>query len=400
MEQDSSAPAGADRTIGRKLKAIRQSRRKSLRTIAQLAGISPGTLSKLENGKANLDSRQMIVALADALGVAPQDIVGLPIPAPGDPTADAAIGAVRAAVQAVTLGALDSGHAQPVEQLRDRVSDVLTAKQQCRHREVGEALPGLILDLHASIAAGKHVAELLRLAVYLHHSGTQAFLQGMGASADLSWTAARLAGEAAEHLDEVVPLGIAGFGQANGLLSWGSFGLARSVVDRAPVTVGDDPTLAGMLTLTQSLLATASSDTSGADAALREAAAIAEHTGEGNAHWLSFGPTGVSMWRLSNALEAGDHGGAAAFAEQIDPALLPPTRQANYWVNRARALARLRGRHGDAARSLHRAEVISPDKIYRNPLALDLLSGLVAKSKEDAVGRELRAMAYRAGLPV
>ncbi|MGH3625851.1 MAG: hypothetical protein ACRDRL_00170 [Sciscionella sp.] len=109
----------------------------------------------------------------------------------------------------------------------------------------------------------------------------------------------------------------------------------------------------------------------------------------------------MTNWRLFVALEFGDYEQAAALSEQIDPTrIVAPTRQANYHVNTARALAHVRGRRDDAVRSLRRAEVISADKVVRNPVARDLLSELLARARHDATGCELRGMAYRAGLPV
>jgi hypothetical protein len=36
----------------------------------------------------------------------------------------------------------------------------------------------------------------------------------------------------------------------------------------------------------------------------------------------------------------------------------------------------------------------------RNPFVRDVLAELLVRARRDAVGRELRGMAYRAGLPV
>ncbi len=69
-------------------------------------------------------------------------------------------------------------------------------------------------------------------------------------------------------------------------------------------------------------------------------------------------------------------------------------------MNYGQALARLRGRRDDAALALRRAERISPRHVHHHPAARETLGELVAWAKQDAVGRELRAMAYRAGLPV
>jgi tetratricopeptide (TPR) repeat protein len=322
------------------------------------------------------------------------------VPAPVNGGADAGIDAVRCAVQAIDTG-VPAGEVQPADQLTSRVHAMLDAKQRCRHDEVAATLPSLIRDLHTSMSAGRDDRQILKLAVILHHAGTQAYLHGMGAPADLCWSAARLAGEAAERLDEPSELGVAAFGQANGLLSWGTFDLAAQVLQRAEVSPGDDPQLAGMLTLSASLVAAAQGRQSEMHAALEHAAELAEHTGEGNAYYMSFGPTNVMMWRLSAALEMGDHEHATRLAESLDPdRIMAPTRRANYWVNYARALSKMRGRGEDAVRALRAAERISADKVHRNPFARETLAELLVRAKRDAAGRELRGLAYRAGLPV
>jgi hypothetical protein len=48
---------------------------------------------------------------------------------------------------------------------------------------------------------------------------------------------------------------------------------------------------------------------------------------------------------------------------------------------------------------LRRAEMISPARIHRHPFMRSIIAELLAKAKRDAIGRELRGMAYRAGLP-
>lgn len=76
------------------------------------------------------------------------------------------------------------------------------------------------------------------------------------------------------------------------------------------------------------------------------------------------------------------------------------SRQAAYWVYYGRALARLRGRRDDAVRALREAELILPHRVQRDPFARDVMAELVSRSRDDTIGRELRGMAYRSGLPV
>ncbi len=68
-------------------------------------------------------------------------------------------------------------------------------------------------------------------------------------------------------------------------------------------------------------------------------------------------------------------------------------------MNTARALAAVR-RRDEAVAALRLAEQISQEAVTRNPVARSLLAELVARAHRDAIGRELRGMAHRAGLPV
>ena len=90
------------RTIGRRLRQIRNYRRKSLRVIAGLAGMSKSKLSQIERGEIALDSRSDIVALANALQISPSELLRLPVPAPGNGHTDSAIEAVRLALIAAS----------------------------------------------------------------------------------------------------------------------------------------------------------------------------------------------------------------------------------------------------------------------------------------------------------
>jgi hypothetical protein len=109
-----------------------------------------------------------------------------------------------------------------------------------------------------------------------------------------------------------------------------------------------------------------------------------------------------TVWRMTVALECGDHAQAATVAEGVRPELLPSVaRQAAYWGDYGRVLARLRGRREDAVRALSRAENLSPARVHRHPFTRDTVAELVARTPRDSpAGRELRQMAYRAGLPV
>jgi transcriptional regulator with XRE-family HTH domain len=390
------------RTIGQRLRRIRKGRRKSLVVVAGLAGMSKSKLDRIERGEVALDSLSDIVALAHALQIAPSELIRLPIPAPANGATDSAVNAVRRALMAVNRGR-PNGQTVPADVLRNRVIATLAAHYSCTHdKEVGAALPGLIRDLHTSIAAGRDVARLLELAVLLHAGATPGWLRVAGAEIDLREQAVLLAHQAAQHRDSPVALGVATWGGLHVMLAAGEFDLAQAELDAVtvPTNTPESMQLAGMLALSQSLVAAADSRPGDIAAPLEMATELAERTGEGNAYWMGFGPTNAGFWRMNVALEAGDHQRAVTIAEGLHPQAHPFRGcQAMYWVDYGRSLARVRGRHDDAVRAFRRAERISPRRVYRNPYAREVLAKLASRARHDTVGEKLREMAIRAGLP-
>jgi len=391
------------RTIGRRVRQVRNARQKSQRVVAERAGISKSYLCRLEKGQRALNQRSLIVALADALEIAPSELTTLSVPIVADGDTDTVVKGIRRALIAVSHD-LPGGRVVPVKALRTRVEALVAAQRLGELDQVGHDLPELVRDLHTTIAARRDVTELLVLAVLLHVQGTHAFLHDTGAPADLRGHAAMLGWQAAGHHGAPEMLGMAAFGAANGLLATGELDLAHAVLDSVtvPTTTGRAEQLEGMLALSRSLVAAADRRPGDVGAPLEHAAELAVRTGEGRAYGLGFGPTNVGVWRMTVALECGDHAQAATVAEGVRPELLPSVaRQAAYWGDYARVLARLRGCREDAVWALRRAEDLFPARVHRHPFTRDTMAELVARTPRDSpAGRELRKMAYRAGLPV
>ncbi len=390
------------RTIGARLRQIRKARRKSQEVIAGLAGMSAPTLSRIENGLRALDRHSEVVALADALQIAPSELTRQLVPAPANGAADSAEDAVRLALMAVDHR-LPGGQALPVDALRTRVMALVAAHGRCdRPDEVGARLPALIRDLYSSIEAGRNVAELLDLAILLHTQVTVAWLRVAGASSDLRWQAATHAHDAAIEREEPTALGVALWGGLYVMIGAGAFDLALAGLDSVtvPTNTPESMQVAGTLALCRSLLAAVDSRPGDVEAPFREAMELAERTGEGNAFGMCFGPTNVGLWRMYGQLDVKDYEQAVHVGQGLHPAHLPHLVQADYWVNFGRALARVRGRRDEAVAAFRRAEGISPQRLYRDPFATDVIAELLARARRDSVGQELRGMAYRAGLPV
>jgi transcriptional regulator with XRE-family HTH domain len=390
------------RTIGLRVRQIRNSRKKTLEVIAGRAGMTVNKLWRTEKGLRALDSRSEIVALANALEIAPSDLVSLPVPAPADGDADSTAEDVRLAIMAVNHRH-PGGEILPVDVLREQVGLLADAGNEGEQELIGSQLPALIRNTHTSVAAGRDVAQLLDVVVKLHTQVTIGWLRTAGVSVDLREQAALLARNAAEERGTPTVLGLAAGGAVRVMISTGAFDLAQYELDSVtvPTTSSESTQLAGMLALFRSLVAASAKRPGDVDAPLEYAADLAQRTGQGNAYWMGFGPTNVGLWRMAAALEISDYERAATIAEGLNPQEHPShERQATYWMDYGRALARLSGRQDQAVRAFRTAEQLFPMRVQRNPFVREVLAELVAHSRRDAAGRELRGMAYRAGLPV
>ncbi|MFN2497368.1 MAG: helix-turn-helix domain-containing protein [Pseudonocardiaceae bacterium] len=390
------------RTVGWRLWQLRDDRRKSLRVVAELAGMSTTTLWRIEQGKRALASQAEVVALAKALQISPGELTRLPVPAPANGETDSAIHAIHLAVVAAGRNR-PGGQVLPVTALRARVTTTVAAHCRAdRGGEVGAALPGLIRDLHTSIAAGRDVGELLDLAVLLHANATVGWLRVAGAAIELREQAAELAFRVAEARDTPEARALAVWGGLYVLVKAGAVDLARDELDSVsvPTRTPEGMQLAGTLALCRSYLAAVDSQPGDMDAPLEYAVELAQRTGEINAYGLGFGPQEVGQWRVRAVLETGDHERAVRIAEDLRPEThLLRARQAAYWVTYGQGLARLPGRHEDAVRAFRRAELISPHHVLRDPITRDVIAELLRRTRRDSpAGRELRGMARRAKL--
>lgn len=161
---------------------------------------------------------------------------------------------------------------------------MLDARCRCdRQFEAGAALSELIRDVHTSIAAGRDVAALLGLAVLLHNGGTYQWLRVVGAPVDLRFQAVALAQQAARDRDTPTAMGIATMGSVSVMLAARAVDLARAVLDSVmvPTSSPQATQLAGMLALSESLVAAAGKRPGDMAAALEYATELAGRTGEG-----------------------------------------------------------------------------------------------------------------------
>lgn len=390
-------------TVGENIRAARRYRGMSLDTLAGLVGHSKSWLSKIENGQTRLERRTDIRALAEALEVAPSDILGEPsqLIRPSERAYGDVIRLREVLLESTLDDPLDV-QARPLPDLTRALDALADARRASDDPFLAIALPPLLAELHVHVAAGdEHERQAaLRMLIEVCTSATNV-LRHVG-QPDLAWVAADRAERAAVALDDPIMRGAATVAQAT---SRPSATLSRplrqaeKVADRLEGQIGDDRTgheVYGMLNLYAALAAQLQGNSDGADERLTEAERVAEWLGEQPADscgegWRSFGPANVGVWRTMLAVEAGRPERALAAAERVDTTRLPrKSRQAALAIEHGRALAMV-GRRDAAVRELVRAEKLSVASVHKSPLVRELVADLYDRSTP----RDLRGLAWR-----
>src|SRR5882757_8227925 len=149
-------PDDGEPRIGMNVRAARRSRGMSLETLAGLIGRSKGWLSKIENGHARLERRQDIAALAEALEVSAESLLGEPAP---EIQRDARAYNFRPLRSALLDGTLDDPRdmpARPVAVLGELTASQDMALRRADYATLTRQLPGLLgeLQVHAATGSG------------------------------------------------------------------------------------------------------------------------------------------------------------------------------------------------------------------------------------------------------
>lgn len=394
---------GDIQTTGERVRVARRFRGMSQETLAGLAGLSQSFISLVEKGDRTLERRRDIVAIAEALHVSPTDLTGQPfIATTQHGAARAAVPDVRRVLMATALDDVDRPSRRPLEQLAaDAYAAAEMEIQQRDWEGLGRVLPDLILDAHATAHTGR-VAErdaALQVAT-LVGTTTSSWLKEIG-YIDLAWIAADRAARIAAEVADPMWLAMATFNLSARYISQGDLvqagRTARGIASTTSRDSAEQLQMYGMLCLTQALSASAT-DEGDADAALAEARAVAERTGEGNAFGLAFGPTNIKLWELAIALEQGDPDRASVIAEGIDPQRIENTeRRAAYHRDRGLALARIR-LDREAIEQIRTAEDLDPTRTRNHPIVRDAVASMLSRARREAGGRELRGLAQRMGV--
>ncbi len=380
----------------------------TLTALADLSGLSQGFLSKVENGKAALDRRSHISAVAGALEVSETDLIGAPHLSrdPVQSAPHAAIPAVRAALMSNTLTRPAADHARPLAELVAEMGRI--DRSEYKYIQVGESLPAVLGELHVHAAApADEAAQRLALETLIEAFQTATWAAKDLGYADLAGIAAMRADEVARTLGDPISKGKAATLRIH-TMPGGARDLALAAAEEAADALephaGTDTAIhvLGMIVLAAALSATVTYRHERAEDWLGRAADLASRVPDTpGVNWGAFSKTNVGVWQVSLATERGESGAALLeVAEAVDEDRLQPRRgrHAVFLADVGRGLARDKRTRDEAVRWLRHAERVAPHKIRNSAAVHETVATLLTQAKATGVGRELRGMAARMGM--
>lgn len=395
MDHDTPTPP-----IGERVRAARRAQGISIGTLAGLIGRSKGWMSMIERGELPLDKRSDIAAIADAIEVSADTLLG-------EPADD-----IAARLPSVNLTqlrdvlheyAVDDPPDVPVRPLDQTAQDLARLDDQLRRTDYGAmmaTLPGVLSELHA----GAHLPEPVRseaLRQLITACGLSVIVMRHFGHSDLAWISGDRSRQAAAALGDPVWSAAAAYQRAHARSSANrsrALLATPKVADELEPHIGDDPfahQVHGMLRLSAAL---ANQVTGDHDEARRQAAEAADlaarfETPDDPNAWELFGVSNVGVWRTMLAVEAGDAGEAMRISDQVNTsALASKNRKAALAMDRFRALHQL-GRDKLAGRELQKAEKLSPAQVRYSPMVREAVRDMA--TVRDPI---LRGVAWRMGV--
>lgn len=190
--------------IGANVRAARRSRGMSLDTLAGLTGRSKGWLSKIENGHARLERRQDIAAIAEALQVSADTIVGAPTPEIQPHARACNFRPLRSALLDATIDDPRDVPARPVGVLAGLTREQDTALRHADYTTMTTQLPDLLSELQVHAATADGPDRDLALQLLIQASASAMIMLRHFGLADLAWVSADRGRHAAELLGDPV----------------------------------------------------------------------------------------------------------------------------------------------------------------------------------------------------
>ncbi|MFE1949897.1 helix-turn-helix domain-containing protein [Streptomyces sp. NPDC059524] len=404
-----------DRAFGRHIAKLRKERKLTQQQLAALMQKTSSWMSQVERGVQPVERMDVLQELADALGVAVQQLrPGAPLPAvdvsssfeyrSNDLDEARQIISGHPAVGTI-LGAVRPAPSQTLDELAAGVDEMWELTHQGEFAEVSARLTSLLPDLEQTVRVveGEQQAKAYLLLARTYQALAAAFVRQD--EADAAWVAADRAIWAAEKSGDPLHVCAGVFRMVHSFVRLKRLGqaehAAKTAIDalerldsQGELTVPGMSVL-GSLYLAMALVYARGSNRSGAREEIGKARAVAARMGEDrNDFNLEFGAVNVEIQAVSTAVELGDAGEALDIGGRIDADSLSHERQGRLLMDLGRAHAQRR-HTGEALSCLLRAEALSPETVRTHVAARKAIRELVLIEGPSAPP-ELMALAERA----
>jgi transcriptional regulator with XRE-family HTH domain len=370
-------------TIGERVAWYRRRRGLSQEVLAGLVGRTTDWLSKVENGRANLERLSVIKALADALDVAVGDLLGEPALmewVAGAETRTVSLLRETLMDYPALTGAISD--AAPLADVRGAVEDVWDAYQASRFGYTTSRLPRVVAGARRAVeaAAGDDESREAQRMLALAYHAAAATLTKVG-EADLAWIASDRGLNAAETSQDSAVTASLLRSVAHALMANGRYTAAADVASRAAdrvdsQAIGDAAlrwSLLGSLHLVGAMASARAGDAPEARAFLARARQAAAQLGrDANHAWTAFGPTNVAVHDISVAAELGDLQRALVLVPGVDVRSLPVERRVRHALEVAKVYT-LANRDTDGLDAVLAAERDAPEQVRYHYLARELV---------------------------
>ncbi|MGW8326457.1 helix-turn-helix domain-containing protein [Streptomyces sp. NPDC055897] len=371
---------------GARIKRLRLERHLTQKALSDLSLIPYSTLTKTEQGVIP-PSPHVIGAVARALRVDVASVTGQPyVTELRADELDVLIRPIREALDVYDLGADPDITPRAHRLLADDAEALLVSVRAGEIKQVAATLPGLIQEATtaAHLAPGRET-WLLLASVYRTAYDVASKLGFY----DLATIALSRMDWAAQRGSDPVVGGMYRYMRALTYLRDGQYRTGERLVALGMSTLEQaDPgrerdVLTGQLHLGAAVMAGRSKDKSRAIGHLDEAKRIAGGTGEAvSVHWLAFGPTNVSVHRVSVLAELDEYGEATQAARGLTIAGdWPASRRSHHFAEVARAQM-WTGELDESFRNLLRARKSAPQQARYHPTVRETYAGLEAARRQ------------------
>ena len=286
-----------------------------------------------------------------------------------------------------------------------RVNEAWKLRQGSHYMEIGQLLPGLLVD--AQVAGQEMTGDQQALALLAHSYNTASSVLRKLGDNGLAVIAADRAVQAARTVDEPLLLAACAYRLANAFLPTGRVVEAKEVAlsaasgleSRLDASTAHLATWGGLL-LTAAVAAARQGDGGEAWELVGEAKAAARRLRTDYADLNTiFGPTTLAIQGVQVAAELGDGREVLRRAKSVEPTRLPShlvERRSHYLIDVARGHAQ-RADDPAALATLLEAEQLAPQEVRYNPIASELVM-VILKRERRAATPGLRDLSARIGV--